>query len=282
MTTPFSLRGAGTFRKICLLLLLVAGLGGAGSGSAMAEIRNFSDAELIDGFVKTVFGAEYGSGSPGAELRVKKFTGPVRVYIVALPSQQMPDAMAARRKREAQAVIQQLARRIKGVSITIVPSLKQANLLLLITDSVNYRAVGQEMLGERADFMKATTCASVAQWKPSFAMDRGLAMVIGDRGPRTLMSCVAEEVLQLMGPVNDSKSLDYSTFNDSNDFDGFPLFDQLLLNMIYDKRIRPGMSEEQVRAVLPAIIATIRPRVEDAARRRNPNAGQALEGLVWD
>jgi hypothetical protein len=272
------------FARFALLarFVLLALFAGVFSLPAQAELRHFSDAELIDGFVKTVFGAEYGSGTPGSELRLKKFTGPVRIHIVVLPSAQLPDPLARQRKKEAEAVIRLLAQRIKGIQIRTVPHLAQANLLLMITDSVNYQQVGREMLGERADFMGKTTCASVAQWKKNYAMDRGLAMVIGDKGSRTLLSCVAEEIAQLMGPVNDSADLAYSTFNDSNDFDGFPLFDQFILNMIYDRRIRPGMSAEEARAVLPAVLATIRPRVEAAARKRNPHAGQAIEGLVWD
>jgi hypothetical protein len=253
-------------------------------GAGAQEVRRFSDAELIDGFVRTVFGAEY-EAPADALLVVKRFTTPVRVRIEPLASTDLPPALAAQRAREAQAIIRQLARRIQGVSISFVPTMARANLLVVITDRARYQAVGDLVLRGRSGFMRGTTCAGVPAWRRDYSIERAVAIVPADLGARAFVSCMSEEVLQLLGPVNDDSSLTYSTFNDANDLAGFPLFDQLILNMLYDRRVRPGMNQAQVRAVLPAVIRDVRPRVERAARARarpGQRVGFSTSGVVFD
>ncbi|HEV3500177.1 MAG TPA: DUF2927 domain-containing protein, partial [Bradyrhizobium sp.] len=43
-----------------------------------AEKKSFTDAEIIDGFLKTAFGAEYHLA--GRVDRIRKYTAPVRVF----------------------------------------------------------------------------------------------------------------------------------------------------------------------------------------------------------
>lgn len=271
---------AGAVRLLLRLAVLLAVV-----TPALAQpMKRFTDAELIDGFVRTVFGAEY-EAPADALLVVKRFTQSVRIYVEALGSDVFPQSRADRRKREAEAIIRQLASRIPGARISIVPTLRRANLLVVVTDAQNYLGVGQAMLRGRASFMRNTVCAGVPVWYPNYALERALVIVPGDRGDRLFMSCVAEEVLQVLGAVNDDDGLTYSTFNDANDLGGFPLFDQFLLNMLYHPRIRPGMNEAQVRTALPRVIAEIRPRLEAAAARRlgrGGRGGHATSGIVFD
>jgi Protein of unknown function (DUF2927) len=46
------------------------------------------------------------------------------------------------------------------------------------------------------------------------------------------------------------------------------IYDQYLLNILYDPRIRPGMTRDQVDAVLPDILSSTRAWVHD---RNAPN-----------
>jgi hypothetical protein len=38
----------------------------------------------------------------------------------------------------------------------------------------------------------------------------------------------------------------------------FDVYDQYILNLLYDPRITPGMTVDEVRAVLPAVLADVR------------------------
>jgi DUF2927 family protein len=47
-------------------------------------------------------------------------------------------------------------------------------------------------------------------------------------------------------------------FNDNVQKGFFDLYDQYLLNILYDPRIRAGMTRAEVRALLPQVLPTVR------------------------
>jgi hypothetical protein len=47
-------------------------------------------------------------------------------------------------------------------------------------------------------------------------------------------------------------------FNDKVSMGFFDVYDQYILNLLYDPRIRPGMTIDEVRAVLPAVLPDVR------------------------
>jgi hypothetical protein len=71
--------------------------------------------------------------------------------------------------------------------------------------------------------------------------------------------CAYEELLQALGPINDDASIPWTMFNDNVQHGFFGVYDQCLLNILYDPRIRPGMTRKQVRAVIPEILKSVRP-----------------------
>ncbi|HEX2257642.1 MAG TPA: DUF2927 domain-containing protein, partial [Afifellaceae bacterium] len=73
--------------------------------------------------------------------------------------------------------------------------------------------------------------------------------------------CLVEEVLQGLGPVNDSPALADSVFNDNSRHSRFTAHDRFLLNMLYHRRIRAGMTAAEVAGVLPEVIRDVRGRL---------------------
>ena len=47
-------------------------------------------------------------------------------------------------------------------------------------------------------------------------------------------------------------------FNDDVQMGFFDIYDQYLLNILYDPRIRPGMTRQEVNALLPDVLSTTR------------------------
>ena len=47
-------------------------------------------------------------------------------------------------------------------------------------------------------------------------------------------------------------------FNDEVEKGFFDVYDQYLLNILYDPRVRPGMTREEVRALLPQVLPSVR------------------------
>ena len=47
-------------------------------------------------------------------------------------------------------------------------------------------------------------------------------------------------------------------FNDNVSMGYFDVYDQYILNLLYDPRIKAGMTVQEVRAVLPQVLADVR------------------------
>ena len=74
--------------------------------------------------------------------------------------------------------------------------------------------------------------------------------VIRSENPGLLrLSCIHEELAQGLGLANDSPAARPSIFNDDDEFALLTKHDELLLKMLYDKRLRPGMTAEQVNPI---------------------------------
>src|SRR6202043_3584377 len=85
-----------------------------------------------------------------------------------------------------------------------------------------------------------------------------------DAGEFTFYGCAYEELLQALGAINDDRSVPWTMFNDDVQMGFFDVYDQYLLNILYDPRIRPGMTKDEVNQLLPEILPTARTWVDNA------------------
>jgi hypothetical protein len=67
-----------------------------------------------------------------------------------------------------------------------------------------------------------------------------------------------------LGAINDDRSVPWTMFNDDVQMGFFDIYDQYLLNILYDPRIRPGMAREEIDVFLPDVLATARTWVTNA------------------
>ncbi len=68
-------------------------------------------------------------------------------------------------------------------------------------------------------------------------------------------SCFHEEMAQGMGLANDSPAARPSIFNDDDEFALLTTHDEMLLRMLYNPRLRPGMTPDQARPIASEIAA---------------------------
>ena len=85
-------------------------------------------------------------------------------------------------------------------------------------------------------------------------------LIVADAGDFVFYDCIFEELLQSLGPINDDTTVPWTMFNDDVQMGFFDLYDQYLLNILYDRRIRPGMTRAEVEALLPEVLPR-RPRL---------------------
>ena len=117
--------------------------------------------------------------------------------------------------------------------------------------------------------------SSLSTFSPSdlqYRIRRAEVILPVDAGEFTFYDCAYEEMLQALGPINDNSSVPWTMFNDDVQMGFFDIYDQYLLNILYDPRIRPGMSKEQVGKLLPEVLPAVRTWVAKAhSEARNMN-----------
>lgn len=85
-----------------------------------------------------------------------------------------------------------------------------------------------------------------------FIYRKAIAIVRAEHPDLLRRSCVHEELAQGMGLANDSPRARPSIFNDDDEFALLTTHDELLLRMLYDPRLTPGMTLEQARPIFTA------------------------------
>ena len=235
-------------RIVVAVLLLVLAV--TGSGFA-AVSQGFSDRDLIDGFMRTVFGSENFWISGAAKNRVSKFSGPVRVHIT--------DHANSHGSPDVRRFIADINRRVPRLSISTTRSQSSANYEVYLVRRADYKDFIRETLPNvRTAFLERAACSGIAFLKPDGAISRAMAFVVADEGKYMFHHCMVEEILQGLGPSNDSPRLVHSIFNDRATTDQFTPFDRYILNMLYDPRVQPGMTRQQVMKVLPDVLKDVK------------------------
>lgn len=104
------------------------------------------------------------------------------------------------------------------------------------------------------DMPRETYCLVFAYSATSASTyDRAVAVIRGEHPDLLRLSCVNEELAQGMGLANDSPDARPSIFNDDEEFALLTGQDRLMLRMLYDPRLHPGMTLEEARPIATAI-----------------------------
>ena len=92
-----------------------------------------------------------------------------------------------------------------------------------------------------------------------------VSFIIVDKGDDVFLDCAYHELLHAFGLSNHDQRNPWTTLNQNRMVGYLSVYDRALLTLLYDPRIRPGMTAAQARAVLPGVIARPRPRQHAAA-----------------
>ncbi|MEO6945874.1 MAG: DUF2927 domain-containing protein [Nitrobacter sp.] len=217
-----------------------------------AEKKTFTDSEILDGFFKTAFGAEYHLA--GRVDRIRKYNGPVRVIADGVNR--------ADRKAQLAKVVADIARRVQHLDIAMADSDDAANVTVrLVRDRDLNRTIASFYGAERAREIHKSLdpqCLSGFRKNERFEIEHSDVILTVDNGDFTFLDCAYEELLQSLGPINDTGSVPWTMFNDSVQMGFFDVYDQYILNILYDPRIKAGMTLQEVKAVLPRVMIDVR------------------------
>jgi hypothetical protein len=224
----------------------------------VVQRTDFTDAEIKDGFFKIAFNAELQLGAPTE--RVRKFDEPVRIF---LDSKGEPD-----RRPQIEAVIADIRARVNHLDIAVTNDRQTANFIVRLVAARDVEPTIRALYGkDKAKRIQQTLnpqCLSGIGKDERFRIRRAEVILPVDAGDFTFYDCAYEELLQALGAINDDRSVPWTMFNDDVQMGFFDVYDQYLLNILYDPRLRPGMTKAEVSARLPDVMPTARTWVGNA------------------
>ncbi len=217
-----------------------------------AERKTFTDAEILDGFFKLTFGAEFQVA--GRSDRIRKFDGPVRVFI---DNRAKPD-----RSHQVAATVADIKHRVQHLDIAMTAARGEANTIVTLVRDRDLAQTLRSIYGrERARSIQKSLepqCLSSFKRDDSYRIASANVILVADAGDFIFYDCAYEELLQAMGPINDDSTVRWSMFNDKVHLGFFGVYDQYILNILYHPRIRPGMTRDEVQAELPQVMPEVR------------------------
>lgn len=216
------------------------------------EKKIFTDSEITDGFLKTAFGAEYHLA--GRVDRIRKYHVPVRVFVDG----------SSRTDRRAQIakVVSDIATRVQHLDIAMASNRDDANAIITLVRDRDLQKTITSFYGlEKAKEIRESLdpqCLSGFRKNESYEIQRSDVILTVDNGDFVFLDCAYEELLQSLGPINDTDSVPWTMFNDEVSMGFFDVYDQYILNILYDPRIKAGMTVAEVRAQLPVVLPDVR------------------------
>ncbi len=231
----------------------------------------FSARDLVANFIAIAFFDEFSDRNgqlvaSGREVRLHRWTRPLRVAIEFGAS--VPPDQQMRNRAEIAAYVARLSQ-ITGLPAEMTDM--KANFLVILANPLERRALRNRITGfapgtstaalNSALHMAPSTYCTVFGYSPgqSSFYDRSLAVLRAELPPLMLSACIHEELAQGLGLVNDSPSARPSIFNDNAEFALLTRQDELLLKMLYDPRLKPGMTLAEARPVVEVIASELLP-----------------------
>ena len=207
--------------------------------------------------MKTAFGAEFHLA--GRVDRIRKYDMPVRVFADGAPRRPQGATGEGRRRHRP-------PRRSISTSRWPTSARTPTSWCTLVRDRDLNRTIATFYGSERAREIKASLdpqCLSGFRKNEHFAIEHSDVILTVDAGDFVFLDCAYEELLQSLGPINDTDSVPWTMFNDKVSM-GYlrrlrPVPPQHALR---SRASRPGMTVEEVKAVLPEVLADVRAYVK--------------------
>lgn len=222
--------------------------------------RNFIAIALRDEYSRDG-GTVTASGAPAP---LRRWQAPVRLQLEFGASANQPYRNTTRGEAVAFAARLQQA---SGHSVRLVDS--GGNFVVLFLTEDERIAIGPRLrdlvpgipdpdVDNIRDLSRENTCAVFAYSQGAAPVySRAVAIIRAELPTLLRSSCIHEEIAQGMGLANDSPAARPSIFNDDEEFALLTRHDELLLQILYDRRLRPGMTEAEAAPIVRRIAAEL-------------------------
>ena len=156
-------------------------------------------------------------------------------------------------------VIEEYARAVPALGLGFATSAATPDIEVRLIDEKDFQSALQEAFGPKVarDFVSRTDpqCMTSVKSTADGKIVHSVSFIIVDKGEDVFLDCAYHELLHAFGLSNHDQRNPWTTLNQNRMVGYLTVYDRSLLTLLYDPRIRPGMTARQVRAVLPQIIA---------------------------
>lgn len=227
----------------------------------------FTESQLADNFRQIVFFEEFNTSGGRFEQRktasqLHRWDQPVRIEpeFGAL----IPEAQVMKDRADISSYADRLAR-VSGHPVSVVGS--NGNFHVLVLYEEERRAIGprlrelipgisQAAIDTVVDLPRTDYCLVLALDPDNTGVyTRAVAIVRAEHPDLFRLSCLHEEIAQGLGLVNDSPRARPSIFNDDEEFALLTTQDEMMLAMLYDRRLQPGMSLGDANPIIAELAA---------------------------
>jgi len=231
----------------------------------------FTPEDLVQNFAALVFYDEFSRGFTRASRRPEdsgqlgRWSKPVRITTEFGAS--VPQAM---RNMDRANIAQYAARLGRVTGHPISTTAKGGNFHVLITGEDDREfllvrlkqlvpGISQAEVNHIARLPASTHCLVALESNAggTNTYKSAVAIIRAEHPDLTRLSCLHEEIAQGLGLTNDSPKARPSIFNDDDEFALLTSQDELLLKMLYDPRLKPGMTADQARPLMRVIAAEL-------------------------
>lgn len=229
----------------------------------------FTARQLAENFIRIALYDEYvvDGGTlvaQATESRLRRWSQPIRLGIEFGAS--VPLSQRVKDRNDLAAYGQTLAR-LTGQPIRMDPV--RPNFTVLMLNEEERRAIEPRLRalvpGIDATAIRAITGMPPATYCLVFAFSKGaapvytqaVAVIRGEHPDLLRLSCIHEEIAQGLGLANDSPRARPSIFNDDEEFALLTRQDELLLKMLYDPRLKPGMTPAEALPIAETIASEL-------------------------
>ncbi len=218
---------------------------------------------LAQNFLRIVFNDEYGPGSRGPDDsretadRLHRWAGPVRMSLDFGPT-----VPASEQAADRAYVIAYAARLSTLTGLPIRVGAEPGNFHVLVLNEDERRVIGPQLRAlipgidaqtvATIEAMPLSTYCLVYAFSPtgSFVDTQAVAVIRAEHPELMRQACYEEELAQGLGPANDSPAARPSIFNDDQEYALLTSQDGLILKLLYDARLQPGMTAAEAEPVV--------------------------------
>lgn len=225
----------------------------------------FTDRMLAENFLAIALFDEYDRGGAASSTgQLRRWQAPVRVGLrfgASVP--------AERRATDTARVGSYLARLARLTGHPIRLDDQNPNFFVYMVSEDERAALGPQIAAAMpgmgpADIAtltalpRSTYCIVMAQSEgTSGVYQRAFAIVRAEHPDLLRLSCIHEEIAQGLGLPDDSPTARPSIFNDDEEFALLTGMDELMLRILYNPALRPGMTEAEARPIVTGLAARL-------------------------